>query len=128
MLFPHFLHLLTAARHEVRNGPRLQSAPSTWVFHGNTWAPLQKCNLHGYPGSLLTGYSDLIFCPMALGCSVMKQAWGCQAVPSTKPTVGWLQTPASTLHKYSESVQMLAWRAFCTVLEHQRPGKCILNR
>lgn len=128
MLFPHFLHLLTAARHEVRNGPRLQSAPSTWVFHGNTWAPLQKCNLHGYPGSLLTGYSDLIFCPMALGCSVMKQAWGCQAVPSTKPTVGWLQMPASTLHKYSESVQMLAWQAFCTVLEHQRPGKCILNR
>lgn len=115
-LFPHFLHLLTAARrHKVRNGHRLQAAPSTRVFHRHTWAPLQKCNLHSYPGSLLTGYSDLIFCPMALGCSMMQQAWGWWALPSTKPTVGWLQTPPSTLHKYSESVQMLARQAFCTV-------------
>lgn len=76
-LFPHFLHLLTAARrHKVRNGHRLQAAPSTRVFHRHTWAPLQKCNLHSYPGSLLTGYSDLIFCPMALGCSMMQQADG----------------------------------------------------
>lgn len=75
----------------------------------------KKCNLHVYPGSLLTGYLDLIICSMALGCSVMQQVWGCRAVPSTEPTVDWLQTPASTLHKYSERMQMLAWQAFCTV-------------